>query len=146
MALRFFKTTCCFSDNDKPCHVTERQCQSGLCIASKHWCLYDLDQFGYRVGCRDGSHLRDCGVCKHLFDFCISLLVFQTSYICVQYRTQYLYIATFVLLIRIQAQTQMSRISQKYMTKYYYCKMKMAMMTTYILNKGNSITTPLFMV
>lgn len=36
------------------------QCQSGQIIKAKHRCIFDHDQYGYQVGCRDVTHLRNC--------------------------------------------------------------------------------------
>lgn len=36
------------------------QCQSGQIIKAKQRCIFDHDQYGYQIGCRDVTHLRSC--------------------------------------------------------------------------------------
>ena len=36
------------------------QCQSGQIIKAKYRCIFDHDQYGYQVGCRDVTQLRNC--------------------------------------------------------------------------------------
>ena len=36
------------------------KCQSGQIIDSSFKCIFDFDQYGYQIGCRDVSHLRGC--------------------------------------------------------------------------------------
>lgn len=36
------------------------QCQSGHVINASFICLYEFDQLGYQIGCRDVSHLANC--------------------------------------------------------------------------------------
>lgn len=35
-------------------------CQSGQVIDSIYRCIYEFDQYGYQIGCRDVTHLRGC--------------------------------------------------------------------------------------
>lgn len=35
-------------------------CQSGQEIDSMYRCIFEFDQYGYQIGCRDVTHLRDC--------------------------------------------------------------------------------------
>ena len=35
-------------------------CQSGQVIDSIYRCIYEFDQYGYQIGCRDVTHLRSC--------------------------------------------------------------------------------------
>lgn len=37
------------------------QCHSGQIINAESICIYEFDQLGYQIGCRDVSHLRNCG-------------------------------------------------------------------------------------
>ena len=37
-------------------------CNNGASISSKQLCLYDRDFHGVLLGCRDGSHLQECGM------------------------------------------------------------------------------------
>ena len=36
------------------------KCQSGQLIHPAYKCIYEFDQYGYQIGCRDVTHLRDC--------------------------------------------------------------------------------------
>lgn len=36
------------------------QCQSGQIIKAKYRCIFDHDQYGYQMGCRDVTQLRNC--------------------------------------------------------------------------------------
>ena len=36
------------------------QCMSGQIIKAKQRCIFDHDQYGYQIGCRDVTHLRNC--------------------------------------------------------------------------------------
>ncbi|XP_070552485.1 low-density lipoprotein receptor-like [Ptychodera flava] len=42
------------------CKVNELQCLNGRCVGRKWMCIYDFDQYGYQLGCRDVTHLRHC--------------------------------------------------------------------------------------
>ncbi|XP_070570237.1 low-density lipoprotein receptor-like [Ptychodera flava] len=43
------------------CSVEEFRCLNGPCVDRKWMCIYDFDQYGYQRGCRDVTHLRNCG-------------------------------------------------------------------------------------
>ncbi|XP_070571265.1 uncharacterized protein [Ptychodera flava] len=36
------------------------KCNNGRCIDRKWMCIYDFDKYGYQLGCRDVTHLRQC--------------------------------------------------------------------------------------
>ena len=36
-------------------------CASGHVVSPSHRCISDLDQYGIPTGCRDMTHLQDCG-------------------------------------------------------------------------------------
>ena len=37
------------------------KCKSGNSVSSTTKCLYNIDKYGYMTGCRDATHLEDCG-------------------------------------------------------------------------------------
>lgn len=43
-------------DTDFICDINGKQ------IPETMKCIYDTDEIGFTVGCRDGSHLNDCGL------------------------------------------------------------------------------------
>ncbi|PIK48327.1 hypothetical protein BSL78_14811 [Apostichopus japonicus] len=50
----------CRPDPLTACQPHQLQCGSGACEDRASLCLYDFDQYGYQVGCRDVAHLRHC--------------------------------------------------------------------------------------
>ncbi|XP_038067180.1 uncharacterized protein LOC119737135 [Patiria miniata] len=48
------------TDSDFQCGADQLQCNNGACADTRHWCIYDFDEFGYQTGCRDVTHLRFC--------------------------------------------------------------------------------------
>ncbi|XP_072037031.1 uncharacterized protein [Amphiura filiformis] len=43
------------------CSIDEIQCRNGVCTDSSYRCLYGFDKYGWTIGCRDQTHLLDCG-------------------------------------------------------------------------------------
>ncbi|XP_033121188.1 uncharacterized protein LOC117120284 [Anneissia japonica] len=46
--------------NDTDCLERGIPCNNGACVSTNYQCLYDIDQYGIQVGCRDATHLRFC--------------------------------------------------------------------------------------
>lgn len=59
-------------------------CQSGQIIDASNRCIYDFDQYGYQIGCRDVSHLRNCEDFKCSRDYvkCPNSYCIPPRYIC----------------------------------------------------------------
>ncbi|XP_015784111.1 G-protein coupled receptor GRL101 [Tetranychus urticae] len=59
-------------------------CASGQQIDQKFKCIYEFDQFGYQVGCRDVTHLRDCEKFECSIDYikCPNSYCIPPRYIC----------------------------------------------------------------
>ncbi|XP_053203674.1 G-protein coupled receptor GRL101-like isoform X2 [Panonychus citri] len=59
-------------------------CASGQRIDPKFKCIYEFDQFGYQVGCRDVTHLRDCEKfnCSKDYVKCPNSYCIPPRYIC----------------------------------------------------------------
>lgn len=50
------------------CKGDELQCFNLACSQHMHRCIYQRDNWGYFVGCRDQTHLRKCGMSYlHIF-------------------------------------------------------------------------------
>lgn len=64
--------------------VLDFKCQSGQIIDQKHRCIYEFDQLGYQIGCRDVSHLRDCETFECPIDYvkCTDSYCIPPRYIC----------------------------------------------------------------
>jgi hypothetical protein len=60
------------------------KCQSGQIIDQKYRCIYEFDQLGYQMGCRDVSHLRDCETYQCPADYvkCTDSYCIPPRYIC----------------------------------------------------------------
>ncbi|XP_054166072.1 uncharacterized protein LOC128963584 [Oppia nitens] len=60
------------------------KCQSGQIIDDKFRCIYEFDQLGYQIGCRDVSHLRDCETyeCPPDYVKCTDSYCIPPRYIC----------------------------------------------------------------
>ena len=60
------------------------QCKSGQKIDYKYKCIYEFDQFGYQIGCRDVSHLRNCEdhFCSDDYVKCSDSYCIPPRYIC----------------------------------------------------------------
>jgi hypothetical protein len=60
------------------------KCQSGQIIETKNLCIYEFDQLGYQIGCRDVSHLRDCELYQCPADYvkCPDSYCIPPRYIC----------------------------------------------------------------
>lgn len=65
-------------------HIELFECQSGQIIKAKHRCIFDHDQFGYQVGCRDVTQLRNCEkyVCGDEYVKCPNSYCIPPRYIC----------------------------------------------------------------
>ncbi len=37
------------------------KCKNGACLEETQRCLYGKDKYGFPIGCRDATHLQDCG-------------------------------------------------------------------------------------
>ena len=77
------------STNPKECGlqtgvVLDFKCQSGQIIDQKYRCIYEFDQLGYQMGCRDVSHLRDCETYQCPVDYvkCTDSYCIPPRYIC----------------------------------------------------------------
>lgn len=59
-------------------------CQSGQRIDPKYKCIYEFDQYGYQIGCRDVSHLRACEKfqCSKDYVKCPNSYCIPPRYIC----------------------------------------------------------------
>ncbi|XP_077983118.1 uncharacterized protein LOC144437958 [Glandiceps talaboti] len=51
---------CDVIDSIGQCQLAELECANGHCIDRQLMCIYDVDKYGYEVGCRDVTHLRNC--------------------------------------------------------------------------------------
>ena len=40
---------------------TELQCHNGACYSPTDVCQYGFDKYGFPTGCRDATHLQNCG-------------------------------------------------------------------------------------
>lgn len=60
------------------------QCNSQQIIDSKYECIYEFDQLGYQIGCRDVSHLRNCSKFQCPSDYvkCPNSYCIPHRYIC----------------------------------------------------------------
>ena len=60
------------------------QCNSGQFIYSKYVCIFEFDQLGYQIGCRDVSHLRNCSQfeCPRDYVKCPNSYCIPHRYIC----------------------------------------------------------------
>ena len=59
----------CMSDihlTNFTCYSDQIRCKNGACVDQEFRCLYDEDVYGLLTGCRDASHLENCGK-LHLF-------------------------------------------------------------------------------
>ena len=67
------------NDSDELFH-----CKSGQKIDPNYKCIYEIDEFGYQIGCRDVSHLRNCEdhVCSHDYVKCSNSYCIPPRYIC----------------------------------------------------------------
>ena len=43
------------------CTETHLRCNNTACYDSKYQCIYGFSRYGYPLGCRDATHLADCG-------------------------------------------------------------------------------------
>ena len=43
------------------CTNDQIQCKNGVCTDSSNRCLYETDKYGWTKGCRDMTHLQNCG-------------------------------------------------------------------------------------
>ncbi|RWS28770.1 G-protein coupled receptor GRL101-like protein, partial [Leptotrombidium deliense] len=59
-------------------------CQSGHIIDSKYRCIYETDEYGYQIGCRDVTHLRGCEKykCHSGYVKCPDSYCIPPSYLC----------------------------------------------------------------
>lgn len=59
-------------------------CQSGQRIDPKYKCIYEFDQYGYQIGCRDVTHLRGCEKFQCSSDYikCPNSYCIPLRYIC----------------------------------------------------------------
>ena len=48
---------------DKECSSNEIRCKNDVCADASVLCLYDFDDGGFIIGCRDATHLEQCGTC-----------------------------------------------------------------------------------
>ncbi|XP_077989864.1 uncharacterized protein LOC144444325 [Glandiceps talaboti] len=62
------------------CGTNEFRCNFGNCIDRQWMCIYDFDEYGYQVGCRDVTHIQNCdlfqcpaGMFKCPSSYCIPL-------------------------------------------------------------------------
>ena len=46
-------------------------CENGEQVLSKYRCLFEFDKYNRQNGCRDMTHLKDCG----MFQFYLALLI-----------------------------------------------------------------------
>ena len=43
------------------CGNNDIVCKNGACADERYMCLNDKDKYGFLLGCRDATHLEDCG-------------------------------------------------------------------------------------
>ncbi|XP_077989816.1 uncharacterized protein LOC144444277, partial [Glandiceps talaboti] len=69
-----------FEGTQTQCKANKFRCHFGNCIDRQWMCIYDFDEYGYQVGCRDVTHLQNCdlyqcpaGMFKCPSSYCIPL-------------------------------------------------------------------------
>ncbi|GBM66687.1 hypothetical protein AVEN_249512-1 [Araneus ventricosus] len=60
------------------------KCSTGHYVPVTHKCLYEFDMYGYHLGCRDVTHLRNCEsfVCPKDYVKCPNAYCIPTTYVC----------------------------------------------------------------
>ena len=59
---------------------TKLLCNNGAPYDTKQSCLYDRDQYGNLIGCRDATHLQNCGMYKMVVVVAVEVVVSVVVY------------------------------------------------------------------
>ncbi|CAL1283053.1 unnamed protein product [Larinioides sclopetarius] len=73
-------------ESDEHCTNTTNymKCSTGHYVPVAYRCIYEFDKYGYHLGCRDVTHLRNCElfVCPKDYVKCPNAYCIPTTYIC----------------------------------------------------------------
>ncbi|XP_072165322.1 uncharacterized protein [Diadema setosum] len=77
--------SCAYNEDDYSCDpTTQITCKNGACAPLQSHCMYELDEYGLHIGCRDVSHLQNCGnfTCPNFMIKCPSSYCIPLRYWC----------------------------------------------------------------
>ncbi|XP_023216775.1 uncharacterized protein LOC111619306 isoform X2 [Centruroides sculpturatus] len=78
----------CFEEDSEQLNCTNSvnyiTCQSNHFVRRQYMCLYEFDQYGYHMGCRDVTHLRNCETftCPKDYVKCPKSYCIPSRYVC----------------------------------------------------------------
>ncbi|XP_072165321.1 uncharacterized protein [Diadema setosum] len=79
------ESECAYNEDDYSCDpTTQITCKNGACAPLQSHCMYELDEYGLPIGCRDVSHLQSCGnfTCPNFMIKCPSSYCIPLRYWC----------------------------------------------------------------
>ena len=57
-----------YTNDTSTCASEHIRCNNGACVNATYNCMYGIDGYNFPIGCRDGTHLLDCGKLNYFFE------------------------------------------------------------------------------